>query len=1158
MKQLIKIRVVQFFLYESEEVTVGKICGVFGSNGSGKSTLLDAVQIVMLGANQSRGTAGVSFNAQADEGGHNTRSIRSYCLGQYGDANDARVRDNATTYITLVWHDTETQEIVSTGVCIAASSDKDKHEVLGRYVIPVDLSLSDHIETDGTRERPRTWTDFRQMLAQRSYGEEVLFNDSDNFLRAMLFRLRGSRGAPRLDAFRQAFRFGLRMKFDKSVDDIVRQQVLEARPTNIKRFKDVLTTFQEMSTLVRRVEQQLAEADLIEADFADANRRNSHAVSLVSLAHDAELEAANESVVEAEADEGKAMERLAAADDQRKRAAAAVAQAEEQALARAAERDKHASHADAAILNEQLAATRTRLNDQKTTLFRSVRAIARAIEFQIPGKLIAKSAETATMASRELDDLMSGAKQCTRNALETGIRRALRAAKAVSDELLADMQGISQQQKLVNDDLVGMRENLSRALEGKRKLDGPALLLKREFADAGIDSTPVCDLLKIDDPDWQPMIEAFLGAANMQALLVDEHVERKAFGVMRNAKIFEAKVALPSKFKNRSSPKRGSVAELITGTNSAAVNYLRSKFGNFMRTDTEEECLAEPYAMTKDGMLQSDGDLVRKQLISPHAFRIGPASPSTKTSLIEEIARLEKLLADLTETYGKLKTLFTSLGPFAGGETEKTHDLLEMFDRMNIEVDAERCQIARLQDLDTEEYRQLIQSVKDAEAAVTRFRNDVISAASAYGAAETACAQKKEVTKQRKAWAVAQESIAQSARANEGYDPDYASEQWDKLLDRKSMSFKEIAIECRSRSKNAEEDSRRKANSGLAKLGGYLTKHNEFLPVDAQGDWRMSRAWLIARTKLLRETGLKECRAKMDDALSTAKSTFRNDVAVALNENLEWLGDTVDRMNEALRAAPTFTNGERYQFRRQTRPAYAALLKFIKDVAQFGPTDDMFGGAGDIPPEFEELMREKTVVGSAAVKSPLDDYREFFEFDVEVYREDLVSGTTKHVGWLSKRVGSGSGGEHRAPLYVIAGAAISSAYRLERGDPSGMRLLVIDEAFIKMDLRNIVATMRYFEELGLQVFMASTGDALGTLNAFLDRYYDIMRDADSNIVLLEGRDVPQATRDAFRADLPEFNPALLEMEIANQFRPLSGKGAESATAARPDSSRTAP
>lgn len=52
MKLLIKIQLVQFFLYEKREVSIGQFTGVFGANGSGKSSLLDAVQIVMLGANQ--------------------------------------------------------------------------------------------------------------------------------------------------------------------------------------------------------------------------------------------------------------------------------------------------------------------------------------------------------------------------------------------------------------------------------------------------------------------------------------------------------------------------------------------------------------------------------------------------------------------------------------------------------------------------------------------------------------------------------------------------------------------------------------------------------------------------------------------------------------------------------------------------------------------------------------------------------------------------------------------------------------------------------------------------------------------------------------------------------------------------------------------------
>ena len=1147
MKKLIRIRVVQFFLYEMRDVDVGMSCGIFGANGSGKSSLLDAVQIVMLGANESRGSAGVAFNAQADESNHNSRNIRSYCLGQYGDSPEARVRDSANTYITLVWEDTATKEVVSTGVSIYVSADREKSDVQGRYILPADLTLNDHLEFVDGEYRPRPWASFRQMLSQRAHGEEVLFHDSERFVTAMLFRLRGARGAPRLDAYRQAFRFGLRMKFDKSVDDIVRQQVLETRPTNIKRFKEVLHTFQEMAALVRSVQAKLDEAELIETDFADAHRRNIHSVSLSALAQAAELEVANEGVTTAEAAEGRAAAALETATARRDEVNGQVKVAEQHARDSASARDKHASHADAALLRENLTGIQDRLTEQRMGLHRSIKAIGRAIDVQIPGKLVADNAEATTLAFRDIHDLLESDKLNSRDLVESTIRKALRAAKLLSNEVFEEMQSLGRAQVPAEADLAGVRENQQRIAKGKPPLEGPAAALKRVLANAGVDTTPVCDLVRVDDLDWQPAIESYLGTSNMQALLVDETDERKAFRVSRQAGVYEAKVVMPSKFSNRSSPRRGTVAELISGNSAAAVNYLRSKFGDTQRADTEDECFAHRFAMTKDGMLLTDGEMVRKKPVDPAFFKIGPTSTATRTSIAERARQLEEQVETLKDRYAKLKVLLNNLSPFVGGEQDKVLDILEAFDRLSRETNDEAALTQRLQALDTEEYRQLVQAAAEADAAVTALRELQLETVQAVGAAETECRQKSEDTKKKQALALTQKEIADAARAAEGYDAGYASDQWDRLLTRQSLSFREIVTDCTRRSNGAKDDSRQKASSAMQKLSAFLVRHNEFMPAGTQDDWRNARAWLEARVIILTETGLRENKARMEDALSAAKSTFRNDVAVALHEHLEWLSDTINRMNEALRLAPMFTNNERYQFRSHVRPGFAVLLKFIKDVAQYGPTEDLLGGAGEMPKEFEELMREKAITGAAAIKSPLDDYREFFDFDIEVLREEASTGTTKHIGWLSKRVGSGSGGEHRAPLYVIAGAALSSAYRLERGDDTGIRLLVIDEAFIKMDPRNIVATMRYFEELGLQIFMASTGDALGSLTAFLDRYYDIMRDAESNVVVLEGHDVSPETREMFRADLPEFNLELVEAEIRRQYQPLVGSAESVAT-----------
>ena len=176
MKKLIKIRLVQFFLYETLDIDIGMTCGIFGANGSGKSSLLDAVQIVMLGANEGSGNAGIAFNAQADETNHNSRSIRAYCLGQYGHAPDARVRDSADTYITLLWEDSQTQERISTGIHIHA--DAAQSYVQGRYIFSGELTLDDHLDKSDGATRPKSWLHFKQMLIQRAIGEDPFYDNA--------------------------------------------------------------------------------------------------------------------------------------------------------------------------------------------------------------------------------------------------------------------------------------------------------------------------------------------------------------------------------------------------------------------------------------------------------------------------------------------------------------------------------------------------------------------------------------------------------------------------------------------------------------------------------------------------------------------------------------------------------------------------------------------------------------------------------------------------------------------------------------------------------------------------------------------------------------------------------------------------------------------
>lgn len=281
MKLLEQIRVVQFFLFEQQEVSLSEITGIFGPNGSGKSSLLDAVQIAMLGANSRL----CALNAQADEQA-TTRSLRAYCLGQYGEGTEHRARDNATTYITLIWRDTETGAPLSMGVCLYASADRDSHDVMGRYILPdVELSMGDHLEVVDGEERPRAWATFRHQLIERSRvsGQDPLFTDSDRYIRAALLALRGTGSAPVPEAFTRAFRFALRMRFDKTVDQIVRNDVLESRPTNIKKFKEVTESFRRLAEMVAQVEAKIADGERVGVEYDKAAEESQRAVTWNAL-----------------------------------------------------------------------------------------------------------------------------------------------------------------------------------------------------------------------------------------------------------------------------------------------------------------------------------------------------------------------------------------------------------------------------------------------------------------------------------------------------------------------------------------------------------------------------------------------------------------------------------------------------------------------------------------------------------------------------------------------------------------------------------------------------------------------------------------------------------------------------------------------------------
>ena len=107
------------------------------------------------------------------------------------------------------------------------------------------------------------------------------------------------------------------------------------------------------------------------------------------------------------------------------------------------------------------------------------------------------------------------------------------------------------------------------------------------------------------------------------------------------------------------------------------------------------------------------------------------------------------------------------------------------------------------------------------------------------------------------------------------------------------------------------------------------------------------------------------------------------------------------------------------------------------------------------------------------------DYRTYLSFDMQqlIQNEDEVIKIR-----LSKMIKKNSGGEGQNPLYVALLASFAQAYRINlpskvERNPT-IRLVVLDEAFSKMDGEKVASCIELIRGLGFQAIISATNDKI--------------------------------------------------------------------------------
>ena len=140
-----------------------------------------------------------------------------------------------------------------------------------------------------------------------------------------------------------------------------------------------------------------------------------------------------------------------------------------------------------------------------------------------------------------------------------------------------------------------------------------------------------------------------------------------------------------------------------------------------------------------------------------------------------------------------------------------------------------------------------------------------------------------------------------------------------------------------------------------------------------------------------------------------------------------------------------------------------------------------------IPPEnatADELEEAKRNMDRYA------DYRTYLSFDMQqlIQNEDEVIKIR-----LSKMIKKNSGGEGQNPLYVALLASFAQAYKIDlkpglMRNPT-IRLVVLDEAFSKMDAEKVASCIQLIRGLGFQALISATNDKIQNYLETVDKIF---------------------------------------------------------------------
>ncbi|NLH64551.1 MAG: hypothetical protein GX478_10305 [Erysipelotrichaceae bacterium] len=1097
MKKLTRLLLIHWFNFDHEIIDFDTVNFLTGKNGTGKSVIIDALQVVLMGETKS-----TIFNKAANKDSH--RNLQSYLYGELGDDGDSSYRyirsgQTFTSYIAAEFFDTVRNKYFTD--IFVADCYTDNSEPFKKWVI-LNEPIPDEHFIDPVRKSSYSFNQLRGYL-KNTYGQNSFqVYDTNNAYQQAILGKYGQVKKKYLTLLKNAVPFNPvyditafitdsicdvkeKIDLDEMQSDIRQYQSLEQEVARINDRIEKLQNIQKASDACANLKRKRIEQQYI-VDRADLQENEDKKEALLTRQKECaeEIETLN-SELKSNLENKKIAENKKR-ELENKRATSDIGKMQDSLQAEIARLDEQIQN-----LTETEVRAFKRLNSSGNEWLDIIQSLI-TLGFHTEDNEIAMArqiAETNVNNIKKLDfDNLYILGDLKQRITEEKIR--------LSAEKEAAQKDLAAKEKQILDLRKGIKPYPETVNALSRLIERELLNEKNVIVKVSI----LADCLEIKDQSWRNAIEGYLDYQKFY-LLVPQEYYNDALHIYENAKkelnLYNVGLIDIAKLRENyhENIKKNSLAEEIESDNEDALLYADYLLQDVIKCDSVDELNQYKIGITKTCMLYKN--YVSRKL-SPKRYANPFIGRRSMEQLLENLKKeadierkeIEKCQSSINQysRTDKIEAINSNESLRIKDDTSKHSTIVQKQSRRD---EAEK----ELAGLNLTFILELDKQIAELETQCSQSTNKISTLERTIGSKE----QEKSIINDESLPDVMQIIAEKQKNLQATYHEEWIQEIGEqKYLEaykaERSLSLK-VSYQRTLEASKTTLDNTEKERNRLRQ--NYVTKYKLSFAVDGDDNQEYEKDMSNLQT-----IALPDYLTKITDAKEKSFRKFRDDFIAKLKSNIETVKGQIDELNSALRAFRFGT--DRYRFTVSPRSEYESYYKMIMDdmLMQEGYNlmSDSFNDRYStlIQEMFDKLTQNETYDSSDKKKNDkkqldLTDYRTYLTFDM------IVTGSDGQDQRLSKTMSKKSGGETQIPFYISLLASIAQVCNVKyKSRNNTIRMIMMDEAFSKMDgerIRECIPLLRKFE---LQAIFSAPPEKAGDIATLVDRNIAVIKDSNNH------------------------------------------------------------